>query len=288
MRHLKIIFFDKTGTLTDAELSLKEDPNQIPTVYQKIILALENDSLHPIAFAFRKALPRPETLPPCERWRETPGQGVSGFVYGRQYELRSDRSEQGSTSCSLLEDGKSVYKFTFGAQIKQDTHDTLMSLRRSGYSLRLLSGDNPGAVEQLARDLGFLRQEVFSQLTPQDKAQLVASSPESMMVGDGVNDSLALMKADVSLAVSGGVEAALKSSQVYLTEPGLQGVSKLFEISHEAFQLIRQNLLLSVIYNSIGGILALLGYVNPFVAALLMPASSGLILFNTWRRAQSR
>ncbi len=286
-RKVRTIFFDKTGTLTDTELSLNEDPAIFPSVYQKVILSLENKSLHPIAFAFRKAFTISGQLPPADAYREIPGSGVSGYIYGRYYELKRSSALTSTTSCTLFEDEKPVLTFTFSARVKEDCLETLQKLRQRGYHLILLSGDKAGAVLPLGLTLGFKDDEIHHSLTPTQKAEMVSRKANSAMIGDGVNDSLALMSADVSIAMSGGVEAALKSAQVYYSQTGIAGVLSLFEISAEAHALIRQNLIVSAFYNVIGALLALLGIVNPFLAAVLMPVSSGFILLSTWIRGRT-
>ncbi|NJL24061.1 MAG: HAD-IC family P-type ATPase, partial [Calothrix sp. SM1_5_4] len=286
VRDIKTVFFDKTGTLTDTELSFMGNPKDVPGVYQKIVLSLENESLHPIAFAFRKTFQTNHTLPPADGWKEIPGVGVSGFVYGRFYELKRDKADEGETGCTLFEDEKPLMTFRFQARLKPDCHATLQGLRERGYDLKLLSGDQSSSVVCMGRLLGFKETEIHYGLSPAQKAEIIATTPRSMMIGDGVNDSLALMKADVGLAVSGGVAAALQSADAYLTDPGLRGVISLMDTSRFAFATIQQNLFISVVYNSVGGTLALLGYVNPFVAALLMPVSSGFILLSTWLRGR--
>lgn len=285
-RFVRTLFFDKTGTLTETELSLNEDATTIPSVYQKVILSLENDSLHPVAFAFRKAFTTPEKLPPTEASREIPGFGVSGYIYGRYYELKRSPFKSETTSSTLFEDEKPVMTFTFSARVKSDCMETLNGLRRRGYRLTLVSGDKAEAVVPLARQLGFAEGEFHHSLSPKDKAELVRKTKNAAMIGDGINDSLALMAADVGVAVSGGVEAALKSAQVYYGNSGIRGILALFEMSGQAYSLIRQNLMISAVYNVIGATLALQGHVNPFVAALLMPVSSGFILLSTWLRGR--
>jgi Cu2+-exporting ATPase/Cu+-exporting ATPase len=284
---IKTIFFDKTGTLTDTDLHFKGDPNTIPAVYQKIILSLENESLHPLAFAFRKVFQTKDRLPPVDGFTEIPGVGVCGYVYGKYYELKKNSVPSQEISCTLFEDQTALMRFSFAAQAKADCAETLSELRQNGYRVVLLSGDEKSSVEHLAKQLGFDHSDVFSSASPCDKAQLVADTPNSMMVGDGVNDSLAMIRADVGLAVSGGMEIALKSADAYLAEDGIKGVASLLSTSHQAFALIQQNLLISIVYNISGGTLALLGYVNPLVAAVLMPLSSGFILLTTWLRGRS-
>ena len=108
----------------------------------------------------------------------------------------------------------------------------------------------------------------------------------SMMIGDGANDSLAFQKANVAVAVSGSVELAMHSADIYLLSEDLSKINDLFNISRRAVALIRRNLAISLVYNAIGGVAALAGWINPFVAAVLMPISSGFILISSWWEAR--
>lgn len=298
IKSIQTIFFDKTGTLTDSDLTLIEELPTIPQIYQKIILSLENHSSHPIAFAFRKAIPKIETLLSVEQLRERPGIGVCGYIYGRFYELRAKATgintnvigeshfNNSKVSCTLLEDQQPLFTFTFEAAIKPDCQSILAELRKRNYRVILISGDRKETVESLGNKLDFKSEDIFSEMNPEQKLHLVSKTPNSMMIGDGVNDSLAMMNASVSVASSGGVEAALKSSDVYLTEPSLKGILDLLDISKDSMRLVQQNLMISIVYNLLGGTLALAGSINPFVAAVLMPISSGFILFTTWLRGR--
>lgn len=279
---VRTIFFDKTGTLTETDLKLIAGGEKVPQVYQKIILSLENESLHPIAFALRSYFTMSESLPPVEGWRENAGSGVSGFIYGKFYELKRGTTRGAHTECTLFEDHHPLFHFSFEAQVKPGCERVLNELRARGLKLILLSGDKQESVESLGRSLGFAADEIYFEIDPCGKAALVSKTPASMMVGDGINDSLALLRANVGVAVSGGMEAAFRSSSAYMTEPSLDGLLELFRVSNSGLKLIRRNLVISLIYNFIGGILALLGFINPLVAALLMPLSSAFILFSTW------
>ncbi len=268
--------------MTETDLKLIAGGEKVHQVYQKIILSLENESLHPIAFALRNAFTVSESLPPVEGWRENAGTGVSGFLYGKFYELKRGALKGRHTECTLFEDHHPLFHFSFEAQVKQGCARVLNELRARGLNLILLSGDKQESVEALGQSLGFAPNEIHFEIDPCGKAALVAKTPSSMMVGDGINDSLALIRANVGVAVSGGMEAALRSSSVYMTEPSLDGLLELFKISSSGLKLIRRNLLVSLIYNVTGGTFALLGFINPLVAALLMPLSSAFILFTTW------
>lgn len=283
----KTIFFDKTGTLTETNLILGQNAKEIPDSIKRVVLALENQSLHPIAFAFRSAFESPGYIPDVKGFLEVPGDGVSGFIQGRFYELRRDNAQGNDISCTLFCDMEPLKEFTFHAQLKPKSAESINDLRRKGYKLVLLSGDNKGPVMALARELGFATEETIFGADPLKKARFVAETEHSMMVGDGVNDSLAMLQARVAVATSGGVEAALKSSDVYLTDSAISGVAEFLQIAKSSMGLVRQNLIISIAYNSIAGALALLGYINPFVAAVLMPVSSGFILLSTWLRSRT-
>ncbi len=286
IKKARTVFLDKTGTLTETELSLVEAPDKVPAAIQKIVLSLENLSVHPMAFAFRSAFSN-QTLVAVRDHQEVAGIGVSGFIENQFYQLRASSLECAGTSCVLLQGSEPIWTFNFTSSYRVGCLSVLTSLRARGLRLILLSGDSPAAVALAAKDLGFSDVDAHSNLTPQEKASVIQSQTHTVMVGDGINDSLALQKADVGIAASGGVEAALKSAGVYLGETGVQGLELLFKLSDQAYSLIRQNLLLSVVYNVVGGTLALLGYINPFVAAVLMPISSGFILLSTWLRSRA-
>jgi Cu+-exporting ATPase len=282
LNRIKTVFFDKTGTLTETDLTLTSDSTRVPTVYQKIILGLENGSFHPIAFAFRKAFGSLNLVPPVDSFQETPAVGVSGYIYGKFYELRKNTLNPSEIGCTLFEDERAVHRFTFRAGIKADALQTLRGLRAQGYEVILLSGDQKAVVNELANALEFEPHDVHAEQLPHEKAAVVRASKGSLMVGDGVNDTLAMIESSASVAVSGGIATALKTADVYLAEEGIRGVAALLDISKNAFSLIRRNLFISATYNTVAGALALSGFVNPFVAALLMPISSAFILLSTW------
>lgn len=280
------IFFNKTVTLTATELLLREDPWSIPQVYQKIILTLENESMHPIAFALRKTFATPSVLPPVDGFREIAGHGVSGFIYGKFYEIKRSSKSEANIGCTLFEDQHPILSMSFAPQVKPDCAEVLNKLRRLGFRLILLSADKTEAVYNMANQLGFQSSDVYAEVDSNQKAFIVSQTANSMMVGDGVNDSLALIRAKIGVAVSGGMEPALRSSDVYLVNSSLKGIGALLHLSQESLDLIFRNLWISVLYYLIGGTLALMGFVNPLVATLLMPISTGFILLTTWFNAQ--
>jgi P-type E1-E2 ATPase len=178
--------------------------------------------------------------------------------------------------------GHLVWQFQLSPVIQSGARETIAELQKQGYEIKLLSGDSEAETLKIAQELGISKADAFYQMTPQEKADMVRLQPQSIMVGDGVNDTLALQAASVGIAVNGGVELALKSADVLFLKEGLSSLKELFQISKRARLQIQKNLSSALVYNILGGLAALLGFVNPFVAALLMPASSMFILTSTW------
>jgi Cu2+-exporting ATPase/Cu+-exporting ATPase len=101
------------------------------------------------------------------------------------------------------------------------------------------------------------------------------------MVGDGANDSLAMSSDIVSIAVQGSVESCLVAADIYVTKEGVSPVEELILLSKNTFSVVKRNLVFSFIYNTAGGLAALLGYISPLTAAILMPVSSLTVLFSS-------
>jgi cation transport ATPase len=207
VKNVKTVFFDKTGTLTETDITLIK--NHAASTFQKsLILALENISFHPIAFGFRKAFSDVEPALMTEL-KEIPGVGVCGQFNGKVYELRRTLNDTRGISCGLFENGRHINEFHFESALKPGCASTISSLRQMGLTTVLLTGDNHHSALELGHRIGFRSADVFSGLTPEEKAIKVERASGTMMVGDGINDSLALMRADVGVATSGGVGSAL-------------------------------------------------------------------------------
>jgi Cu+-exporting ATPase len=149
----------------------------------------------------------------------------------------------------------------------------------------MATGDHYKVAKRVADEVGIER--VYSEMSPLDKAELLTKLKEQgktvVMVGDGINDALALSKADVAIAMGSGADVALAISDVVVLNDSLKGVKDSFVISRRTYKFIKQNLLLSLIYNVITIPLAMAGYVIPLVAALSMSLSSLLVVGNSMR-----
>ncbi|MBL7542727.1 MAG: heavy metal translocating P-type ATPase [Bdellovibrionaceae bacterium] len=282
---LKTLFFDKTGTLTSGQLSLMSSfPCEIPADWKQLILGLECRSRHPMAFAFRKSWPDiiPASFISVD---DIPGVGIRGSYEGSIYSLESNhaREETGLMSVKLKKDDSTLAYFYFSDELQADTKNVIELLKQKKYEIGIISGDRKAVVEKIAHDTGVDPRLIFSHRTPQQKLDVIKLFPYACMIGDGANDSLALSQAHVGISVKGSVSLSHNSSEVCFTRPGLKSILDLIRISKRSQQILKLNLGFALFYNFLGGTLALLGYINPLVAAILMPISSLLIIINTYR-----
>lgn len=284
MLEIKNIFFDKTGTLTEGALSLSHcEPALISPQIQKIVLSLEAPSYHPIAFALRKAWPHPESLLRVEEAQEILGRGVRGKIAGSWYEIRhlAESTHESEIAIEVFKDNESISRLYFSDVLRDDSAESVRQLQKKGMQCFILSGDKKSRVLQTATECRIPKENVFAELFPEDKKEILSRYSDSCMIGDGANDSLSLQAADVGIAVKGSVDLSLHSADVYFTRGGLAPLFDLIRLATETRHVLIRNLSISLLYNVIGGSLALLGFINPMMAAILMPISSIIIILSS-------
>lgn len=279
------IFLDKTGTLTRNNLQMIQlIPPHLSTEHKAILLGLEAISQHPIAHCLRREW---TDITPVEvlQIKETLGQGVSGVYQNRSYEIRSSSQsrQNGLLQSEFFEDGKRIAYLYFADQIHPESPKIISFLKKKFSHVAVISGDQKSSVEKLAKDCGLSPDEYFFNQSPQDKVNLVEKHQPALMIGDGANDSLALQKAYVSIAVRGSIDLSLMHSDIYFTKEGLSSLVDLFRIASQTKRTIQTNILISLVYNTVGGLCALSGLINPWMAALLMPFASTLLIVSTFR-----
>jgi Cu2+-exporting ATPase/Cu+-exporting ATPase len=290
------VFFDKTGTLTKGELEMRGWwPAPPDDIERSIIFALERGSMHPIARVISASVSRGalETIE-LQDAGEIPGRGVVGVYDGDRYELRSLRSGDevdvaaageafalGYSFAAFYKNGELVKVASLGDTVRESSRDVVAAFESKGRRVHLLTGDAHSPATAVARAVGIDPARVLYGRSPEEKREVLAGSPRALMVGDGVNDSVALANAYVSVAVQGSMETSFKAADIYLTQPGLTPLVDLYELSFTTISIIKRNLAFSLVYNSVFGTLALLGYVNPLVAAILMPASSVTVVVSS-------
>jgi Cu+-exporting ATPase len=315
------VVFDKTGTLTVGRpklLALACAPGLERAGLLELAAGLQSGSEHPLARAVLLAAKQDGlALPPASAVSAVAGRGIQGLVDGQRLLLGSLRwmdelqvdmaalapqaaqwQEQGSTVSALasrvLQDGQEVCVLlalmAFGDQPKPAAKEALAVLRARGMRLLMLSGDNRGAAEAMARQLGLQPEqgEVMAEVLPGDKsAQVLRLKQEGhrvLMVGDGVNDAPALAAADVGMAMAnpdgGGTDVAMHAAGITLMRGDPLLVAAALDISARTVRKIRQNLFWAFAYNVAGIPLAALGFLNPVFAGAAMALSSVSVMAN--------
>lgn len=296
------MWLDKTGTLTQGRAALLDwwgDPDA-----RTLAAAAEAHSSHPLARALVAAVgPAPDVPVTIV---ETQGGGIEGTVAGRAVVLGSpafvkartgtippdferrgyELPAQGLTPVLVAVDGTVVAAAGFGDPLREDAAGALARVRRRGWRVGILSGDDPVVVHSIGRRLGLGPEDCRGGVSPESKLRAVedeAAAGSVVMVGDGVNDAAALAGATVGIAVHGGAEAALAAADVFIARPGIGRVADLLDGASHAMRTVRRNLVLSLCYNAAGAALAMAGLINPVVAAILMPLSSITVIAHSYR-----
>ncbi|RKU98823.1 heavy metal translocating P-type ATPase [Helicobacter pylori] len=289
---VKKIFIDKTGTLTQKEVLLKEK-----IIYEgfdeRLLKSLLKVREHLAHNAILKTLDSDEVnLEKIEFFahglkanyqNETLLVGSLKFLKSMGVDLKVKESAnimvgfaKNKTLCAL---------FILEERLKANAKEVIQALQNKGLELEILSGDNESSVKECAKKLGISK--YHAHLTPEDKAQTISSyQGVCAMIGDGNNDALALKKASVSL---GFEKSALSKStcDILLLEEDLSLLKKAFDNAQKVYQVVLQNIVLSLIYNAVLIPVAMLGYINPLIASLSMSASSLLVVLNSLRLKRS-
>ena len=303
--------FDKTGTLTEGRMSVSRilhlDECEQDELIRKVAI-LESRSEHSIAQAIiRKAekLGLKQDQARLEHFHNQPGYGVSGQVDGLKLDcgtlawlqkqaVRPDPGlleqaqkyeAQGMSCVHVAQAGRHVAVIVIADRLREQAKPLVNALRRQGITLTLLTGDRQGVAEAIARELGGM--EVIAEVLPQDKDATIQALQKQgkrvAMVGDGVNDAPALIRADVGIAIGSGTDVSMESADIVLMQDDLEKISLAVQLSKRSLKTIRQNIGISFAYNSIMVPLAMMSFITPLVAAISMPVSSLLVIGNAAR-----
>ncbi len=289
---VKKIFIDKTGTLTQKEVLLKEK-----IIYEefdeRLLKSLLKTREHLAHSAILKSLDSDEvSLEKIEFFahglkasyhNETLLVGSLKFLNAMGVNIKAKESANIMVGFAK---NKTLYAlFILEERLKNNAKEVIQFLQNKGLELEILSGDNESSVKECAKKLGI--SNYHANLTPEDKAQIINSyKGVCAMIGDGNNDALALKQASVSL---GFEKSALSKSacDILLLEEDLSLLKKAFDNAQKVYQVVLQNIVLSLIYNAILIPVAMLGYINPLIASLSMSASSLLVVLNSLRLKRS-
>lgn len=288
------VVLDKTGTVTTGKLKVTKilgeikDQNTLNLVY-----ALSDSSIHPVSKAVKNYLEQTyENLTRVElsNIEQIPAVGLKAKYHGRSlFGGRGDESSQ-TTSYRFCIDDKELISFELEDSIKEGAKETIEYLIKQNINVIMCSGDNERIVQKVAEEIGI--DSYKAKMTPIEKAEYISSLREEghsvVMVGDGINDSLALSRSDIAIAMGNGADIALAVSDVVVLNDKIEGLKKAFYISKRTFGFIKQNLAISLIYNVVTIPIAIAGYVIPLVAALSMSLSSLLVVGNSARIKQGK
>jgi Cu2+-exporting ATPase/Cu+-exporting ATPase len=280
---LQNIFFDKTGTLTEPELRLVTwHPTEISEEMKTILISLESRSYHPVAFALRKLWSETPSVPVTNPV-DLPGRGVAGLIGAHYYEFgqTSEPNETNFLKLVLKKDGVPLCFLNFENSVRPEAKECIRVLRERGLYVGVLSGDAEARVREVSLACDIPSANAGALLSAEQKRVIVAQHSRTCMIGDGTNDALSLQAADVGIAIKGSTPLNLEAADICFTRGGLTPLIELLDLARYARRVLIRNLSISLIYNLVGAVLAIGGYVSPLMAAILMPLSSFLILTST-------
>ena len=303
------VTFDKTGTLTQGQMRLTGINAGIDSAEAlRLAAAVEKLSTHPIAAAIVAAAG--DGLPPVTDYETLPGRGVAATVEGRRIQVgkagwmaelgvdtapmaswADEVAASGATVMFAAEDNRLLAGFALADTLRPTSAAAVSDLNSLGVKTVMLTGDNARAAKAIGDQLGV--GEVRAQLLPQDKQDVIADlqsqGKKVMMVGDGINDAPALVKADLGAAVGQGTDVAIESADVVLMRDDPRLAAGVIRLGRAVIRNIKQNLFWAFFYNLIGipiaaGALTKLGIeLNPMIAAAAMSMSSVCVVTNALR-----
>ena len=182
-------------------------------------------------------------------------------------------------------DGVERLRLLAADRLRADAAEVVQRLQADGIRVTLLTGDREAVARRIAGQLGAI--EVIADVRPEDKDRVIAELQQRggrvAMVGDGINDAPALVRADVGIAVGSGTDVSIASADIVLMSAELTRVRDAAALSRRTLRTIRQNIGLSITYNLIMVPLAMAALITPLVAAISMPLSSLAVIGNSAR-----
>lgn len=301
--------FDKTGTLTQGRLQVTTCQSFADATTDRLLqlaASVEQNSEHGIATAICQAAQKKSLrLLTTEEFNSAPGRGVTAKVNGdrlhvgtqawlkslniavpKSLESTLESHERDGVSCVLVAiNGRIEGLLGLVDSLRLDAEKTVHQLINAGLNVTVLSGDKQAVVNAVTAGLGNVARQ--AEVLPKDKSDVIRELQQAgevvAMVGDGVNDSPALIQADVGIAMASGTDVSVESADVVLSHQMLNKVSEARLLAARTLRTIRQNIVLSISYNVIMVPLAMMALVSPLVAAITMPISSLLVIGNAAR-----
>ncbi len=300
------IVFDKTGTMTTGKFSIKDEKlfTNNEKLFKEYVLSVESKSEHPIAKALADYLKDYKILTTVTNFKNKSGFGVSAeidgtnIIIGNRKLIESEKIKDNAILEEIIDlelSGNTVVivafnniiagYFSLSDTIKPNSKKIVSDLKRNGINTYLLTGDNLVAAELIGKELGI--NNIVGNALPEDKINLIDKLQKEgkivAMVGDGINDSPALTKANIGIAIGSGTDIAIESADIVIANNDLEKIISAITISKKTINKIKQNLFWAFIYNIIGIPLAAFGLLNPMIGALAMSLSSVSVISNSLR-----
>ena len=322
LRSVGTVVLDKTGTVThgkpavtDIVVATHADGSSAMSekALLKLAAALERSSEHPLAEAIMaECESRGIVARMVEDFAAVPGRGVTARDEGQNAiaagnvrlmnelgvtvpaGLTEQFAAEGKTPLFFAKNGELVGTIAVADEVKETSAGAIAALRKLGVDVRMLTGDNRVTAEAIARRVGLTSEQVIADVLPADKERHVRELQDAggkvAMVGDGINDSPALARADVGLAIGTGADIAKEGADVVLMRSDLMDVARAIELSRATIRNIKQDLFWALFYNGIGIPLAagvffpLTGWqLSPMFGAAAMSLSSVCVVSNALR-----
>jgi Cu+-exporting ATPase len=306
LQHVDTVVLDKTGTLTSGHMSVAQVSTVPGGLGQEELLRLagsvEQGSEHPIGraiTAYARRSTGEEPLPAVRDFVATPGRGVKGWVDGQTVEVvvpdgklprvldkaLAVAESAAHTPVLVRVDGRAKALIAVGDLVRPGSYRAVDQLRRLGIRPVLATGDRKAPAQAVADALGI--DEVHARCAPEDKAALVGRLKDEgcrvAVVGDGVNDAAALAGADLGIAMGTGTDVAIGAADLTLVRGDIEALADAVRLARRTLGTIRANLVWAFGYNVVTVPLAMVGLLNPMVAAAAMSASSVLVVANSLR-----
>ena len=293
------VVLDKTGTVTTGVMGVQTvvaEPGEDADTVLARAAAVEAASEHPVAAAIvAAARQRGLQVATVNEFVSDPGMGVSGVVDG--VGVLVARAPEGSagtgwTTVAVSWQGRRRGLIRLADAIKPTSAQAIGELRAMGITPMLLTGDDQSVADRVAAQVGIAAADVIAGVLPGQKAAVIADlqarGRRVAMVGDGVNDSVALAAADIGIAMGTGTDAAIEAGDITLVRGDLRTVPVALRLSTRTLRTIKQNLAWAFGYNIAAIPLAALGLLNPMIAGAAMALSSLFVVANSLRLKRFR
>ena len=288
--------FDKTGVLTDFKLKIaRYELNQKANLNE--LFAFIGLSNHPVSASIREFLQekvRDKKHLEFSAVKEVCAKGIRArlkndeFIGGNAHFLQEcgiKMSQKFSdTHFVFAKNGEILAHFEFESVLRAGAIELISYLKKIKMPIKMLTGDNEKAAQKVASKLGITDFTAFC--LPENKMQVITTLSQKhkvLMVGDGVNDALALQNAAVAVSLKQGADLAAQNSDIILLKNDLHALEQAIRLSKKTFIIIKQNLAFSLCYNALTIPLAFVGLINPLVAAASMSLSSVVVILNALR-----